>query len=84
MEIFAPAAVGCFRPVALLRGRDALRGFTFEDDPSASAGTSFFFWVILFFFGTNLLVLIDFNSFIEHRPLRKQFLARIWWNQKSR
>src|SRR5256714_8775063 len=53
MEIFAPAAVGCFRLVALPRGRDALLGFTFKDDPSASAGASFFFWVILFFFGTD-------------------------------
>jgi hypothetical protein len=53
MEIFAPAVVGCFPRVALRRGRDGLLGFTFEDDPSASAGASFFFWIILFFFGTD-------------------------------
>jgi hypothetical protein len=35
-------------------------------------------------FGHKLIGVDDFNPFIEHRPLRKQFLARIWWNQKSR
>ena len=47
-----------FRPVAGRRARDVLPGFTSGDDPPSSGGVWFLFWTILFFFGTDLFVLI--------------------------